>query len=107
MQNAHVESFHGKLRDECLRVSWFGNLFDARRKIASWRNGLQRRTAAQQFGLSDTGRVRTRNGTQSYGKDVGSAHFENAWRFPLSHSHGGGGVTLTNAEQCNGPEVVS
>jgi putative transposase len=36
-QNARVESFHGRLRDECLRVSWFQNLFDARRKIAAWR----------------------------------------------------------------------
>lgn len=33
-QNAHVESFHGRLREECLRVSWFINLFDARRKVA-------------------------------------------------------------------------
>ncbi len=32
-QNAHVESFHGRLREECLAVSWFQNLFDARRKI--------------------------------------------------------------------------
>lgn len=37
-QNAYVESFHGKLREECLRVSWFENLFDARRKITSWRH---------------------------------------------------------------------
>src|SRR5689334_12016738 len=36
-QNAHVESFHGRLRDECLAVSWFQNLFDARRKVAAWR----------------------------------------------------------------------
>lgn len=36
-QNAHVESFHGRFRDECLAVSWFQNLFDARRKIAAWR----------------------------------------------------------------------
>ena len=36
-QNAHVESFHGRLRDECLNVSWFWNLFDARRKIGVWR----------------------------------------------------------------------
>jgi putative transposase len=36
-QNARVESFHGKLREECLRVSWFQNLFDAKRKIAMWR----------------------------------------------------------------------
>ena len=36
-QNARVESFHGRLRDECLTASWFQNLFDARRKIAAWR----------------------------------------------------------------------
>ena len=36
-QNARVESFHGRLRDECLTVSWFQNLFDAKNKIAAWR----------------------------------------------------------------------
>lgn len=36
VQNAHVESFHGKLRDECLNASWFANLFEARKKIAAW-----------------------------------------------------------------------
>ena len=36
VQNAHVESFHGKLRDECLNASWFGYLWDARQKIAAW-----------------------------------------------------------------------
>ena len=36
-QNPHVESFHGRLREECLTVSWFQNLFDARRKISAWR----------------------------------------------------------------------
>ena len=37
MQNGHVESFHGKLRDEFLNVSWFRSLFDARRQIHRWR----------------------------------------------------------------------
>jgi putative transposase len=37
-ENAYVESFHGRLRDECLNASWFWNLFDARRKISAWRN---------------------------------------------------------------------
>jgi len=37
MQNGHVESFHGKLRDECLNASWFGNLLEARAKIGAWR----------------------------------------------------------------------
>ncbi len=35
-QNARVESFNGRLREECLNLSWFQNLFDARRKIAAW-----------------------------------------------------------------------
>jgi len=33
-QNAHVESFHGRLREECLAVSWVQNSLVARRKIA-------------------------------------------------------------------------
>jgi hypothetical protein len=37
MQNGHVESFHGRLRDECLNVHWLRNLFDVRRKITLWR----------------------------------------------------------------------
>jgi putative transposase len=37
MQNGHVESFHGRLREECLRTHWFKNLFDARTKITDWR----------------------------------------------------------------------
>jgi putative transposase len=37
MQNGHVESFHGRLRDECFNVNWFWNLWDARRKIAAWK----------------------------------------------------------------------
>ena len=35
-ENAYVESFHGRLRDECLNTSWFWKLFDARRKITAW-----------------------------------------------------------------------
>ena len=38
MQNGHVESFNGRLRDECLNANWFRNLFDARHKIAVWRD---------------------------------------------------------------------
>jgi putative transposase len=38
VQNAYAESFNGKFRDECLNVSWFRNLWDARFKIAAWRS---------------------------------------------------------------------
>src|SRR5438552_19126768 len=33
VQNAYVESFNGRLRDECLNANWFTSLSDARRKI--------------------------------------------------------------------------
>ena len=42
VQNAKVESFHGRLRDECLNVNWFENLWDARRKISAWREEYNR-----------------------------------------------------------------
>ena len=37
VQNAFIESFNGRLRDECLNTSWFRNLWEARRRIAAWR----------------------------------------------------------------------
>jgi putative transposase len=36
-QNAYIESFNGKFRDECLNESWFVSLADARQKIEAWR----------------------------------------------------------------------
>lgn len=42
-ENAYVESFHGKFRDECLNTSWFWNLFDARRKISAWKTDYNAR----------------------------------------------------------------
>ena len=36
-QNAYIESFNGRLREECLNANWFTSLSDARRKIESWR----------------------------------------------------------------------
>lgn len=37
VQNAFVESFNGKLRDECLNEHVFGSLAEARRIIEAWR----------------------------------------------------------------------
>ena len=111
MQNGRVESFHGRLREECLRVSWFGNLFEARGKIAAWRkqyneerphSSLGYRTPAEfarGIGLSAVA-----GGENGCGKDGGSATLENAPRFPLSHSHGGD--VISSAAQLNGSDVV-
>ena len=36
-QNAPIESFNGKFRDECLNENWFLTLQEAREKIEAWR----------------------------------------------------------------------
>ena len=37
VENAFIESFNGRLRDECLNESWFFNLHDAKRITAAYR----------------------------------------------------------------------
>lgn len=37
MQNGYVESFNGKLRDECLNEHWFRTVREAQRIIETWR----------------------------------------------------------------------
>ena len=36
-QNAYIESFNGRLRDECLNEHWFPSLLHARTEIETWR----------------------------------------------------------------------
>ena len=38
VQNAYIESFNGRLRDECLNQHWFANLVEARRLIERWQD---------------------------------------------------------------------
>lgn len=38
VQNAYIESFNGKFRDECLNQHWFLDLNHARKEIEEWRN---------------------------------------------------------------------
>ena len=37
MENAYIESFNGRLRDECLNVEIFFSIEDACRKLERWR----------------------------------------------------------------------
>jgi putative transposase len=98
MQNGHVESFHGKLRDECLRVSWFGNLFEARQKIAAWRMEYNQERPHSSLGYRTPAEfARALDGECGGGKDGGCAPLENAARFPLSHRHGDDGQFSSKA----------
>ena len=99
MQNGRVESFNGRMREECLNVSWFWNLFEARGKIAEWRKEYNEERPHSSLGY------RTSSRAESAGKmAVASPPLENASRFPLSYSHGGDGITT--AVQVNASDVV-
>jgi putative transposase len=80
-QNGRVESFHGRLREECLNVSWFQNLFDAKRKIAAWRIEYNEERPHSSLGYLTPNEYATRART-SYGKDAcqKKASLENAKR---------------------------
>ena len=96
VQNAFVESFHGKLRDECLNASWFQNLFDARRKIAAWRKEYNEERPHSSLGYRTPAEfaaaVRSEEGR---GKDVRNRDLEIPAGFPLSHRPGDGGSSLS------------
>ena len=38
VENGFIESFNGRLRDECLNVEWFPSLEQARERLAKWRD---------------------------------------------------------------------
>jgi len=40
--NAFIESFNGRFRQECLNESWFLSLDDAKEKVAAWRQHYNR-----------------------------------------------------------------
>jgi putative transposase len=42
VENAFIESFNGKFRDECLNENWFVSLQDAKEKIETWRRDYNR-----------------------------------------------------------------
>jgi len=83
MQNGQVESFHGKLLTRCLRVSWFGNLFEARRKIAAWRTEYNQERPHSSLGYRTPEEfAREMRDETGCGKRRGFATVENA---PRSH----------------------
>lgn len=80
MQNGHVESFHGRLRDECLNATWFRTLNDVRCTLATWREeyNCERPHSSLDY--------RT---PQEFRQQFGYADVESKERFPHPHSRGG------------------
>jgi putative transposase len=49
-QNAYVESFNGRLRDECLNEHWFTSLASARALIEAWRRDYNEQRPKKDLG---------------------------------------------------------
>jgi putative transposase len=77
MQNGRLESFNGKLREECLNVSWFTNLWDARLKITAWKKYYNEQRPHSSLAYR-TPKEFAETVAASYGKDAGYARLENA-----------------------------
>ena len=68
VENAHIESFNGRLRDECLNVHQFVSLTDARQKIEAWRRDYNQDRPHGSLGhLTPTEFVAHRQGTRIAG----------------------------------------
>jgi putative transposase len=109
VQNAKVESFHGRLRQECLNASWFVNLWDAREKISAWRREYNQVRPHSSLGYRTPEEFAREVATHGCGKDARRGGLENPAEgagFSLSHSLGGGDSTRVVGEQ-KSQEVVS
>jgi putative transposase len=50
VENAFIEAFNGRLRDECLNVHQFTSLADAQTKIEAWRVDYNQRLPHSSLG---------------------------------------------------------
>lgn len=88
-QNGHVESFHGKLRDEFLNVSWFQNLFDARRKTAAWRHDYNERRPHSALGYLTPAAFARQAAASSFALRADDTAGEGSCQgFPSAEKHG-------------------
>jgi len=122
MQNGYVESFHGRLREECLNISWFPNLFEARRKIAAWQKEYNEQRPHSSLGYQTPAEFAA---NIAVAQGCGKAAPWTPWKtpraefstvptalgnpaqsagFPLSHSPGDGGSSPT--QEVREPETV-
>jgi putative transposase len=97
MQNGHVETFHGRLRDECLNASWFQTLYDVRSTLASWRReyNYERPHSSLDYRTPEAFRLK-----------AGYADVESRERFPHPHSLDDDGCEIISKQNQNGETPV-
>ena len=90
MQNGHVESFHGRLRDECLNASWFRTLNDVRSTLANWQREYNWERPHSSLAYQTP---------EQFRQSAGYANVEDRERLPHLHSHDGGYGILPKPNQ--------
>jgi IS30 family transposase len=86
MQNGHVESCNGRLRDECLNANWFATLADARQKIEAWRQEYNNERPHSSLNYRTPREFADRMASvrkEFYGEEVGQ---EDSIALPLPHA---------------------
>jgi putative transposase len=78
MQNGHVESFHGRLRDECLNASWFRTLNDVRHTLDRWR---------EEYNSERPHSALAYRTPREFAAALAYGNVESKERFPHSHRH--------------------
>jgi putative transposase len=78
MQNGHVESFHGRLRDECLNASWFRTLIDVRHTLDRWR---------EEYNSERPHSALAYRTPREFAAALAYGNVESKERFPHSHRH--------------------
>ena len=110
VQNAFIESFNGKFRDECLNQNWFVSLAEAREIIEAWRvdyntarphSSLGYRTpeefAAEMGGETGCGKGAAWKSTTHFSTPLGNPAKDAG--FPLPHSPGDDGIVPCAVEE--------
>jgi len=118
VQNAFIESFNGKFRDECLNQNWFRSLAETRQIIEAWRvdyntarphSSLGYRTpeefAREAGGEKGCGKAAAWKSKSNFSTPLGNP--AKGAGFPLSHSPGGDGLIphAGDLNQNQGPDA--
>jgi putative transposase len=74
--NAFIESFNGRLREECLNQHWFTSMEDAKQTIEGWRQAYNRRRPHSSLGyLSPAEYLSKWTSTETLTETFETAHF--------------------------------
>ena len=97
--NAHVESFNGTLRAECLDAHWFSNLPEASERIEAWRSEYN--ASRPHRALGERARhmnLQTPNTNSRFGTEKGVRSLQLRTYIGIGTANGGTSIELAHSE---------